>query len=68
MSKRGTGVQIYINLGEGLNIDAIYKAAQDSGALITKEIETRDWGERAFNASDLDGYNLMIAQQLKKEG
>lgn len=67
MAKRGTGIQIYINLGEGLDIDAVYKTAQTNGATITKEIETRDWGERAFTVNDMDGYNLMIAQQAKKE-
>lgn len=67
MGKRGTGVQIYINLGEGLDIDALYETARAKGAKITREIETRDWGERAFNVRDLDGYNLMFAQPAKKD-
>lgn len=67
MDKRGTGVQLYVNLGPDHDIDALYQAAQSSGARITKQIETRDWGERAFNASDLDGYSLMFAQAAKKE-
>ncbi len=67
LDKRGTGVQIYINLSEDQNIDALYDAARAKGATITKEIETRDWGERAFTANDLDGYNLMFAQAVKKE-
>ena len=64
MAKRGIGVQIYITLPDGLDIDAIYANAQAQGATITREIQTRDWGERAFNVCDLDGYNFMIAQQV----
>ena len=64
MDKRGIGVQIYINLPDSLRIDDIYAHAQAHGAIITREIENRDWGERAFNATDIDGYNLMVAQQM----
>ena len=67
INKRGIGVQIYINLPDELNIDEVYAKAKASGASITKEIETRDWGERAFNTSDRDGYHLMIAQQIKQQ-
>ena len=65
MDKRGIGIQIYINLPDTLHIDDIYEHAQAQGAVITREIMTRDWGERAFNAKDIDGYNLMIAQTVK---
>jgi uncharacterized glyoxalase superfamily protein PhnB len=65
MDKRGTGIQLYINLPDGFDIDALYAKAKDAGARITREIETRNWGERAFNTLDLDGYNLMIAQTPK---
>ena len=64
MDKRGIGIQIYINLPASPNIDEIYNYAQTQGATITREIETRDWGERAFNVKDYDGYNLMIAQSV----
>jgi uncharacterized glyoxalase superfamily protein PhnB len=65
LPRRGIGVQLYINLPETLNIDTIYADAKARGARITHEIETRDWGERAFNVRDLDGYQLMIAQTGK---
>jgi uncharacterized glyoxalase superfamily protein PhnB len=63
LDKRGIGIQIYINLPDDLKVDDIYSHAQAQGASITREIATRDWGERAFNVRDLDGYNLMIAQR-----
>lgn len=63
LSKRGIGVQLYINLPDTFDIDAIYQQAKEAGATITREIETREWGERAFNVRDMDGYNLMFAQQ-----
>ena len=66
LDKRGIGIQLYIHLPESLNIDDLYAHAKSQNALIVKEIETRDWGERAFTVNDLDGYNLMIAQDVKK--
>ncbi|MBI1257277.1 MAG: hypothetical protein GC204_07390 [Chloroflexi bacterium] len=65
LDKRGIGIQLYIQLPEALNIDDLYTHAQSRNAHITRAIETRDWGERAFNVRDLDGYNLMIAQQVQ---
>jgi uncharacterized glyoxalase superfamily protein PhnB len=50
-----------------LDINAVYDHAVSQGAHITKEIQTRDWGERTFNVKDVDGYNLMIAQQVKPD-
>lgn len=66
LDKRGIGIQIYVTLPDSVSIDDIYARAQEQGASITKAIATRDWGERSFNVRDLDGYNLMIAQQPKK--
>lgn len=65
MGKRGIGVQIYINLPDTLRIDEIYSKARAQNAMITQEIQTREWGERAFNVNDIDGYNLMIAQRVE---
>ena len=62
LGKRGTGIQLYVHLPPTLPIDAVYARAQTSGANITRALETRPWGERAFNVKDADGYSLMIAQ------
>ena len=67
LTKRGLGVQIYISLPDELDIDALYDHVKSQGAIITREIETRDWGERAFNVKDRDGYNLMFAQQIEQD-
>lgn len=66
MDKRGIGIQLYINLPDSMNIDAIYEQALKNSANITRAIETRDWGERAFNVKDSDGFSLMIAQSAKE--
>jgi uncharacterized glyoxalase superfamily protein PhnB len=66
LDKRGTGIQLYINLPASLNIDDLYHHAKAHNAHITREIETRGWGERAFTVLDADGYNLMFAQQAKQ--
>lgn len=63
--KRGIGIQIYIEVPSETPIDDIYAKAQTTRANITREIETRDWGERAFNVKDPDGYSLMLAQRQK---
>lgn len=65
MDKRGTGIQIYINLPDSVSIDDLYAHAQQHDAFITRELETREWGERAFTVNDLDGYDLMFAQRPK---
>jgi uncharacterized glyoxalase superfamily protein PhnB len=65
--KRGTGIQMYINLPNEMNIDAIYERARGSGANITREIEDRDWGERTFSVKDGDGYHYMFAQRLPRQ-
>lgn len=65
LAKRGTGIQLYIDLPASLNIDSLYTQAKSSGASITREIEDRDWGERTFNVKDADGYNLMLAQRVQ---
>ena len=67
LGKRGIGIQIYIELSQGLKVDDIYHKAKTGGANIIKDIADRDWGERVFTVKDIDGYHLMIAQRIKKE-
>ena len=64
--KRGTGIQIYLEVPSEMNIDAIYTQAKTGGARITRDLEDRGWGERTFNVKDLDGYQYMLAQRTVK--
>jgi uncharacterized glyoxalase superfamily protein PhnB len=64
--KRGTGIQLYLEVPADRNIDAIYERAKTGQAKITRAIENRDWGERGFNVKDPDGYHYMIAQRINK--
>lgn len=64
LNKRGIGVQLHVHVPPEMDIDALYASAQAVGAQIMRTIETRDWGERAFNLKDPDGYSLMLAQQV----
>jgi uncharacterized glyoxalase superfamily protein PhnB len=66
LDKRGIGIQIYIDLPASLDIDTLYTQAKVAGAIITREIADRDWGERTFNVKDADGYSLMLAQRIQK--
>lgn len=62
INKRGIGIQLYINLPQSIAIEPFYEAIQKQNGQITKSLETRDWGEKAFNVRDVDGYHLMFAQ------
>jgi uncharacterized glyoxalase superfamily protein PhnB len=66
IGKRGIGVQIHVEVPPEISIDTLYERAKSGGATITREIETREWGERSFNVRDADGYNLMLAQAAPK--
>ncbi len=65
--RRATGFLLFIDLdkGCGFDIDAIYERARQAGAVITREIADREWGERTFHCQDRDGYTLMFAQRCK---
>jgi catechol 2,3-dioxygenase-like lactoylglutathione lyase family enzyme len=56
---RGAGVTVYVNLGSGHDIAAIY-ARHASGGVTTSELAARPWGEQAFDAV-IDGYRFLIA-------
>lgn len=60
----GKGVQLFIRLPQEIDVDALYTQAKTSGATITRELETRDWGERTFSVKDLDGYHFMISKPI----
>ncbi len=63
LAQRGIGIQLYLEVPENIAIDTLYERAI-SAARITREIETRNWGERTFSVRDPDGYQLMLAQRI----
>jgi catechol 2,3-dioxygenase-like lactoylglutathione lyase family enzyme len=56
---RGAGITLYVNLGPGHDIAAIY-ARHASGGVTTSELAVRPWGEEAFDAV-IAGYRFLIA-------
>ena len=62
--KLGIGIQIYVEVPKDMDINVLYEQALTSGANITRPIEDRNWGERAFSFKDPDGYHFMLAQRL----
>jgi uncharacterized glyoxalase superfamily protein PhnB len=60
----GLGIQLHIALPAEIDIDALYRKAQNASANITRPIENREWGERAFNLKDPDGYHYMFTKSL----
>jgi uncharacterized glyoxalase superfamily protein PhnB len=67
MAKRGTGIELYIELPADFDLDGLYERAQAAGVNITRPLEDRDWGERTFHFSDPDGYRYMLAKPLPKQ-
>lgn len=63
--KLGIGLQLYIEVAPDYDIDALYTKATTAGANITRPLENRDFGVRAFNVKDDDGYHMMFAKPLK---
>jgi PhnB protein len=66
LAKRGIGIQLYIQLSDSTPIDQVYNTAVAQGAAIVRPLQNRDWGDRAFTVNDADGYQLMIAQAVRK--
>jgi uncharacterized glyoxalase superfamily protein PhnB len=66
MAKRGTGIELYIGLPTDFDLDGLYERAKTAGVIITRPLEDRDWGERAFHFKDPDGYRFMLAKPLPK--
>ena len=62
----GKGIQMHIALPQDYDIDGLYAQAQAKSGTITRPIEDREWGERAFAVKDPDGYHFMFARPLKK--
>jgi uncharacterized glyoxalase superfamily protein PhnB len=60
----GLGIQLHIALPDEVDIDALYEKALAASANITRPIENREWGERAFNLKDPDGYYYMFTKPL----
>jgi hypothetical protein len=56
---RGAGVTVYLTLGPGNDIEAIY-ARHARGGVTTSELGERAWGEQAFDAV-IGGYRFLIA-------
>lgn len=61
-SMLGTGVQLYIQLDDGTDIQKMYNHAKAANANITRPLAKRDWGESSFIVEDPDGYQFLIAQ------
>jgi uncharacterized glyoxalase superfamily protein PhnB len=66
LAKRGIGIQLYIQLVDSIPIEQVYNNAMAQGASIIRPLQARDWGDRAFTVNDADGYQLMIAQAIRK--
>lgn len=62
----GKGVQFMVNLTADQDIDAHYATVQANGVTITEAIETQFWGDRTFTVTDLDGYTITFARQVKE--
>lgn len=60
----GTGVTLYIDLGDG-DIDAFYRLLVGRGVRVIKPLKDEYWGARDFTVADLNGYHLTFARQMQ---
>jgi catechol 2,3-dioxygenase-like lactoylglutathione lyase family enzyme len=58
---RGAGVEVYVRLPEGVDIEAVH-ARHAAAGVVTRPLATREWGERAFHA-EVAGYRFLIAAE-----
>jgi uncharacterized glyoxalase superfamily protein PhnB len=58
---RGAGVTVYVRLPESADIGAVH-ARHAAAGVVTRPLETRPWGESAFDAI-IAGYKFLITQE-----
>jgi uncharacterized glyoxalase superfamily protein PhnB len=61
-SRRGggtAGVHVYVD-----DVDAHYESAKAEGATIDTEPTDQEYGDRRYDAKDLEGHNWFFAQRL----
>ncbi len=58
----GTGVTLYIDLGDG-DVDVYHRELAAKGVRIVKPLRDEYWGARAFTIADLNGYHITFAEQ-----
>lgn len=56
---RGAGVEMYITVSSGSDIEKIYRKHADAGVTVSR-LEQKPWGVRAFHA-EICGYRFLIA-------
>jgi uncharacterized glyoxalase superfamily protein PhnB len=60
-----SGVTLTVCLPSSADIDSLYGRLQREGAAICSPIADRPWGNRDFGIRDPDGYQLIVAQQIR---
>ena len=47
------------------DVDKHYEHAREAGARISAELEDKFWGDRVYEAEDLEGHRWMICQSVR---
>ena len=59
--KEGVSAMLYIYVDD---VDAHYQRAQAAGAAVALELANQPWGDRRYQASDLEGHQWSFAQHM----
>lgn len=62
----GIGVEIYVSLAEGTDIDALYERLKTTGVKIVGELKVQFWGDKRFVIQDPDGYRLSFSVNVRQ--
>jgi uncharacterized glyoxalase superfamily protein PhnB len=61
----GKGVALYLAVGDGEDIDALFERAKRAGARVLQEPHDEFWGDRIWSVADPDGYELVVAKHVR---
>lgn len=61
----GKGVALYLTVGDGDDVDALFERAKGAGARVLQEPHDEFWGDRIWSVADPDGYELVVAKHVR---
>lgn len=60
----GTGVTLYLTVGDDEDIDGLFATARGAGATVVQAPTDQFWGHRDWAIRDPDGYHLIVSKQV----
>ena len=61
----GAGVNLYVMVTEGDDIDTLFERAWNAGARVITKPTDQFWGDRNWTVADPDGYQVTVGKQMR---